>query len=626
MTKPSAARIRHSGFVIRHSFVIRASSFDILLLSVLSLSLGAALLGMSPAQASTPPDGAPAAPIVGEVHPLPSAPGSAAGARAEVEAPTFKDNGPRERLAALGITAEHLAAHVDQQPLEKEPQTVELLSRLLLRLETLPPADFQRWGQTTEDFSQMSQAGRPELRGLFFAASGRVQRVQQVQLGPRDADRFQFERYYRCACLLGTSGTPAVVYTRHVPPSWLTADKLDERIGLVGLYLGRGAPAGEDDTLLMVVPRLAWHSDSLLGDLGLDIGLLEEVTDGGPITGEEAEIFYQLLVAAGRVGVSESLRHAKTELKQRGIELMALRRELTEREQALQGRVASSPKGSPEAAAAAVELRKITAVELRKITEELRRLKEKIVRVESGTSELLPMLAEPQRSRGRLVLVRCLARRILEVKVTDPEVRRRFGFDHYYQVDAIANLELTVRLNAPRRVEQGRVVTEVQDMWSHPVTFCVRRLPQGLSAGEKLHEEIIVPAFFFKNWSYDTLDLEGDKSGRRMAPLLIASEPIRELPPPSGTNSTAGLLAGALIAVVLIGIWIAVWRTNRAARRLKSAMLARHLAAGGAVALNQLDLSAVEVPNFRHLDEPLATAPRPEDSVIPADRVPDVAK
>jgi len=505
--------------------------------------------------------------------------------------------GSLQRLADYGITAEQLAAHADGQPLEEEPQAVALLLKLLFRLDTLPPGKLQQWALSGEDFEALALARPGQQRGLCFSVNGRVQRVQEIKLQPRDADRLQFPRYFRCFCLVGPADTPVVVYARHVPAAWLKDDKLDQRISVTGIYLGRGAPVGNEDALVMVTPRLAWHSDSLLGDLGVDVGLLGNVADGGPIAGSEQEIFYQMLAAVGRTGVAESLRNAQRELKQRYRELLDRRRELTERAPALKKRVAAAASGSETAAEARAELRRNT--------EELGRLTLQIERVVSGASELLPMLEEPKRQHGKVKLIRCLARRIVEIKITDPEIRRRFGMDHYYQIDALGTLELTVRVHTRQGVQDGKVAYETKEMWSYPVTFCVRSLPEGLSPGEQLHEEIAVPAFFFKNWSYDTSDLEGHSSTRRVAPLLIAREPIRLLPPQSGSNTLAGVLSGVLFATVVLGIWIAVWRAHRADRQFQSKLLGIGAGSEGGVSLNELDIKVADEPNFRHLSEPV---------------------
>lgn len=542
---------------------------------------------------------APAAPPVGKYLPDPSAaPRPPSLQKPEIESPESSQDGSLQRLADYGITAEQLAAHSDGSPLESDPRSVDLLLRLLFRLEALPPGNVQRWARPAESLPTLLEARHGELRGLFQTTSGRVERVQQVKLEPRDAERLQFDRYYRCSCVVGKENTPVVVYTRHVPSAWLKEDKLNERIGLTGLYLGRGAPVGGQDALVMVAPRLAWYSDSILGDLGVDVGLLEKLDDAAPIQGGEQEVFYQLLTAVGQTGVSEALRNGQRVVKQRAQELVDRRRELKRREQALKMRVSSLPAQSEEATEAGSELRRTS--------DELVRLKHQLDRVQTGFSELLPMLEDPKMQAGKMFLVRCLARRILEIKVTDPDIRRRYGLDHYFQIDAIATLEQTVRLKSPRRTADGRIVYETQEMWSHPITFCVRSLPEGLTAGEQVHEEVVVPAFFFKNWSYDTSDLEGGKAPRRVAPLLIAREPIRLLPPPSDKNALAGVLSGILFATVVIGVWIAVWRANRGDRQFEATLFGRQLAGDGAVSLNQLDLNIAEEPNFRHLNQAAA--------------------
>ena len=66
------------------------------------------------------------------------------------------------------------------------------------------------------------------------------------------------------------------------------------------------------------------------------------------------------------------------------------------------------------------------------------------------------------------------------IRPTAPsDVARRFGIDHYYEIDVFTD-----------------------DSQNNPIVFCARELPPGLTIGDRLHEPVRIAGFFFKSWSF----------------------------------------------------------------------------------------------------------------------------
>jgi hypothetical protein len=184
------------------------------------------------------------------------------------------------------------------------------------------------------------------------------------------AQRFGFEHYYRCELKLSGSATPVVVYTRLVPEAWREGVEIPQRGGALGIFLKLSSTDPALPAPLFVAPRLAWYPAGLLGDLGMDFGLMATLKENRPLLGEEQEAFYQLLSAVGRAKPGELLRQADAELRRSG------RRSIS----------------------------------------------------------VVPLFNQPEQQSGRLVVLEGSARSVVEVPIDDPELAARLGINHYYQI------------------------------------------------------------------------------------------------------------------------------------------------------------------------------------------------
>ena len=197
--------------------------------------------------------------------------------------------GARQALRAAGIDENLLQAPADGKPLADDER--ELLLRALLRVPGFSPADVERWSQAPAAFSRLT-ADPSACRGEFFHLAGRLQGVEKHPLPPPLAQRFRFDHYYQCRVLLEPAG-PVVIYARNVPASWQKGDRVDAH----AMFFKVGPSTTNRPSLLFAAGRLAWHPATPLGELGMDVGLLDEVQDDRPLAGADHEAFYQMLAA-----------------------------------------------------------------------------------------------------------------------------------------------------------------------------------------------------------------------------------------------------------------------------------------------------------------------------------------
>ncbi|MCS7305777.1 MAG: hypothetical protein NZ602_11815 [Thermoguttaceae bacterium] len=402
---------------------------------------------------------------------------------------------PRDLLELFGIDQSQFRRLTDGVPLAEGEE--ELLLKLLSRSAEFPVELLERWAHRQINLPQV--AGKPEEhRGEIYWLTGRVQRMQICQPAPEVAERFLTEQYYRCELRLDPSDQPAIVYVRTVPKAWLKKPPENERSGFLGLLLKTTSSDPQKPIPIFAAHRIAWYPAGLLGDLGMDVGLLDLVVDRQSLLSEERETFYQFLAAMRRANPEQIFQVARWQVQQ-------------------QGRTADS---------------------------------------------VVPLFKEPTDQRGRLVLLRGAAKEVTLVHVSDPDIRTRFGIDHYYKI----------ALFTP-------------DSQDNPLFICVPSLPRGMPTGEGIQyvEEVEVAAFFLKSWSYRVRppeDVPPEKRSdmivwKRQAPLLIGVRPIWYPRPQANPHTVAAIVAGLLFVIAGIGLWWAVWRAHRKDEQFRRRFLAK---------------------------------------------------
>jgi len=278
--------------------------------------------------------------------------------------------GPRELLQMLGIDDSHFDLLADGRPWQAGED--EILMRVMFRFRDgrFPLADIERWARGKFDLAELVE--NPDAaRGQIYRLAGRAISVEIVQPSPEMAARFEFERYYRCRLLLGERKQPAIVFTPAAPRAWqVSAGRIEERASALGLFLKLAAGEVQEPLPVFVAPRVAWHPPGLLGDLGMDVGLLDGLEDQKGLTLGDREGFYQMLAAVGRAEPGELLREANRQLARTGEERFSV----------------------------------------------------------------VPLFNQARQQRGRLVALRGRARRVTKIRVSDPDILARFGIDHYYEI------------------------------------------------------------------------------------------------------------------------------------------------------------------------------------------------
>ena len=293
--------------------------------------------------------------------------------------------------------------------------------------------------------------------------------------------------------------------------------------------------------------------NAVLGNLGMDVKLLDKVESRGRLRAEDHEAFYQMLKAVGQIGAHQLARFAQQNLP-------AVRDEW-------QRRLASAD-SEPGRALAQDALR----------------------RAAKGHYSVTPLFNDAQQQQGRLFVFDGTARRVVRVEVGSQPDRgpsdtaERFGFDHYYEME---------------------VFTE--DSQNNPLVFCVRELPDGFPIGRwvaraRSHGRLLLQGLAVPRRDSATDDnrgesgkMVGDIDPSRYAPLLIGRAPLR-LPPAQGSSSLSQYVGGGLFLLGLAGIWIAAVVYARSDRQFRKRTPAVDLSLPAGQSLNDLNLAPAEQP------------------------------
>jgi hypothetical protein len=183
---------------------------------------------------------------------------------------------------------------------EQEP-----LMRVLVRLAQIKPADLARW--TVREFKNSDIANHPRnFSGQILGLEGRVVRVTPIEPPVEQQNRYDLEKFYRCEIDLINDAGAAVVFAVNIPKHWKLNAPISEPISAAALFLKRGPQDNSRGPVLcFAADRIAWHPDTLLGNLRMDYSLFDTVRHDRAITDSERECFYQVLAAAGRAPAEE---------------------------------------------------------------------------------------------------------------------------------------------------------------------------------------------------------------------------------------------------------------------------------------------------------------------------------
>jgi len=456
------------------------------------------------------------------------------------EAQLSKPNNPRDLLARRGIDESHLRSFIDGRPLHVDED--ESLRKILGFMTQFPLQLIHRWESKETRWNELVE--HPDLfRTELFVVSGRAQEVETVMLPAEVVQRLEYDRYFRIKFQLDDPPYRVVVCARAVPNAWRVAERkgvpLNERARFSGLFLKVGDTQADLPQLVFATRRVAWHPDRVNKALG--------ITDDDVVLGSLGMDLGQFDRVTDRTGVG---------IKDRECFYQML---------------------------AAVE--KTSLAELRRLSPD--------------EHDLDAMLNRPRSQRGRMLKLRGIARWAVKIPVNDADVRERFGINHYYQIVAFIPLEIPVEAKRDKKSEEkGKIFAD-----SYPMVFCVRRLPEGMPAGDDIREEVSIPAFYFKLYAYRSQFMSSeDHNQRQLSPMFIGLEP-EWIRPQQTTNPFLGLIFGGLFVITLLGVWLGLWRYSRADRHFERSTLVRQFEVGQDESLDELGLQASDGPDFSGLSE-----------------------
>lgn len=453
------------------------------------------------------------------------------------------------------------------------------LLKLLNNLPRLAPESVSTWTKSGANLAKLAETP-DDHRGEFFNVEGHAVRTERVAVPEALAQYFDFETVYRTEIRPQDDNPIRVVYSSAVPRNWLrgvdgkpvTSNTLDEATSAVGMFVKRGgewkSPDGKASrpTLVFVAQRLGWRPATLLGQLGMDMALFDTITQSAEIAGTEAECLYSLLQNVERIDRAE---------------LDELAREQQFKLQADFPYEYQFPS------------------------------------VPSNSFVLNDVRSRPEQSAGMTASLSATALRAFRVQMSADDAAK-YGFDHYYHIDASVPLDPPITIVQTRRAapkvdgkepatadaaknEPAKEETTESRRNAMSVVFCVRELPKGFPEGEKISEPIRVPGFFFKVWAASSeKSIEQNPRAKNQYPMFIADSVIwydTEVEAPSWLGGT---IVGIIVGMLVLG-GVGTWVARRGNRTFDEAIARQRNEAEGS--LNDLDLPVQGKPDFGFLDQ-----------------------
>jgi hypothetical protein len=428
--------------------------------------------------------------------------------------------GVKEILEKLGIGESQLEGFFHTQPLTVAEE--EVIVSILHRLPRIGLENIQKWRKPDLDFAQLVGDSKP-YRLEVVPLEGRLLSVEKRIVSPELASRLEIKQFFLARIELSGRGQgyEALVAIRRLPKAWEEAAELDERVSLDGIFLKAGSQNDDGDPqLIFAARRLRWHPEREIPEQHI-----------GPDQLRLAEL-----------GLDISLLEDLRLLNKKDISDL-------DREPMYQ---LLDVAGKAPAGALRSEPRK--------------------------EFDLIPLLTEPEKHQGELMSVEGFARRITKVAVDDPDIRSRFGIDHYYMIDMLVNLKQKIKIIAdPKKstkpqpdggpAEGGAEkpkdpnVPELDGPTfnnGYPVTLCVRELPSSLEPKDVMRELIRADGIFMKTWSYHSTYMAQFDNKKLVAPLLVGTT-VHRVKPAQVYNWVSDTLVGVSIALAAFIIGCVFW-------------------------------------------------------------------
>lgn len=312
--------------------------------------------------------------------------------------------------------------------------------------------------------------------------------------------------------------------TAAVPAAWSQLEIDGQPVGVRGVFLKLVETDTGQLVPLIATPHLAWYPAtwsppvvnygmSVLGILGVDVTLLDDVVHRAPLMRSETAAFYKILAGMHGTTAHELVGWAERHMPRH---------------------------------------RQRWSDELRDPTSKHRRLAAEVLRqAEEGRFAVAPFFNTPGAEVGELAAFDGLVRRALRIDTTGDIDAAAAGIDHYYELALFT-----------------------EDSRNNPLMFCVLEVPPNLPLGDDIRQPVRVAGFFFKNWRYSSrrADETGDEQ-LRLAPMFIGCGPLEIVEQPE--NPAWAILAGGAFVAAILGIWAASMVLGRRDRAFAEGTLHR---------------------------------------------------
>jgi len=453
----------------------------------------------------------------------------------DVQPPTPRLSSAREMLELFSIDASQIRQLEDGVPLSGGEE--ETLFKILYRLPFFGLDKLAAWCRSDVDWAEL--ADHPaDSRLEVYRVQGRVTQVQRLEVPPETASRLEFSSYFQVRLQLTDAPYAVLVCCRTVPQAWESAVSLDEPASCFGLFLKTGGAEDGRPELVFAAGRVAWLPQRAEAALGITPDLVYLAS-----LGMDAGLF-DVVRSTNRRSITADDRESFYQL------LAALgRAEPAD----VFGRADPSP-------------------------------------------DLTPMLTQPETQHGRIVSLLGTAKRVQRIAVDEPDIRQRFGIDHYYQIDVFVSLDNTEIRFEQKDGKEGAVFRH-----NYPVTCCVLELPAGLPARDDIAVPVRFAGAYFKLWAYKSEYVATfDDRQRQVSPLFIATRP-RVVKFDNSASQLLGWIGGIAFVVLILMAGFYTWYPRSSDRRIEQQVLRPRLELGSAKSLNEFDFLTQDKPDFSGL-------------------------
>ncbi len=448
------------------------------------------------------------------------------------------------KLSGVQITSLAQIAHATEPTEADWPVLLNVFHRLkqIRHEKTL-------WQQATADPTPWL-ADSPNFLGRLAEVSGRVFACERVAVPKRSAELHEFPALFRCQFRFSESKVLGIVYTRDRPARWENRKSLDEPIRFRGVIL-KTIVQDESDTVLLLTNHLQWlptrdapSGSLLLARHGMDASLLDEVRHRRPFVkpqvSREGEAFYTCLATLGKIDLAELTQQANQSVERSAEKWQKIQTETTEQLAALQRQTAEA-KGTAEKK----ELQQQTAAARQRAA-----MADLILqRAATGRSSVAPLLVQPEKETGQLVLVEGIARRVVRIVVDSKSASEiPESLEAYYEIEVF-----TPHSNKLRNL---------------PVVCCVAELPDGFPQGDEIREPVRLAGMFFKSWVYTTRQpsqVSETASGRQrvFAPIVLGRRPVWLQNRPANSRNPWAIWGGVAFLLGVAILWVVLARSAR---------------------------------------------------------------